>query len=210
MRPDADLIKRIAEEVANRLENTPYVKVGVSNRHIHISRPDLDALFGENYSLTPIKELLPGQYACEETVSIIGAKGKISRVRILGPIRRETQLEISLTDGFALGVQAPVNESGNLEGAGTVLVENPANGAKIERKCAITALRHIHLTPEFARAHKLRDKQTVSVEFDGTRPLILGGVLIRVSSDFRDEMHIDTDEANAASAKNGDYGRIIA
>jgi putative phosphotransacetylase len=159
--------------------------------------------------LTPIKELLPGQYACGETVTVIGKKSSARNVRILGPTRGQTQLEVSITDGFVLGVPTPVNESGNLSGAGSVIIENPLNGARIERTCAIAALRHIHLTVDYARKYGFEDKQFVEVEFDGRRKAKLGNVLIRVSPDFRDEMHIDTDEANAVCARDGEYARII-
>jgi putative phosphotransacetylase len=203
------------KRAVDKYTNNPFVKVGVSNRHLHVSREDLDALFGEGRALTPRKDLLPGQYACDETVTIRGPKGKLERVRILGPIRKATQVEISLTDSFTLGVRVPVNESGNLTGAGSVVIENPENGARIERTCAIAALRHVHLSLEFAARHGLRDKQIVSLAFEPegmnkkARPLIFGGVLLRVSSDFTDEIHIDTDEANAGGIVNGDFGRII-
>jgi putative phosphotransacetylase len=179
----------------------------------------LDALFGEGRELTPRKDLLPGQYACDETVTIRGPKGKLERVRILGPVRKVTQVEISLTDSFTLGVRVPVNESGTLTGAASVMIENPENGVRIRRACAIAALRHVHLSLEFAAKYGLRDKQIVSLAFEPEglgsdkrkrpRPLIFGGVLLRVSSEFTDEIHIDTDEANAGGIVNGDFGRII-
>lgn len=191
--------------------NLPYVRAGVSNRHIHMSQNDLQALFGICHQLTPVKGLLPGQYASSDVVSITGRKGKLERVRVLGPLRTQTQVEISLTDSFTIGVPIPVNESGYLRDAGTVIIENPANGARIERACAIAALRHIHLTTSFAKQHALCDKQIVSVEFSGggKRGVTFGGVLLRVSKDFSDEMHLDTDEANAGQISNGDIGRII-
>jgi putative phosphotransacetylase len=215
---DSNFVRKVVTIALERIEKTPFVKIGVSNRHLHIDRGDLDALFGKNYSLHPIKELLPGQFACDETVTVRGESKKskkskersdIQKVRILGPIREKTQLEIALTDSFALGVPVPVNESGDLKGAGTVLIENPLNGSCIERTCAIAALRHIHLTPDFARKFGLIDKQFVTVECDGRRKMMFGNVLIRVSPDFRDEMHIDTDEANAALIRNGEYAKII-
>ena len=205
---DAAALSEIVARVVARYRTPPRVKVGVSNRHIHVSREDLRLLFGENHELTPKKELLPGQYACEETVTVTGKKGRLERVRILGPVRKETQVEVSLTDGFTLGIHVPVNESGNLKGAGAVTIENPQNGAKIERTCAIAALRHIHLSPEFAGIYGFRDKQVVSVSFEGTRGLRFDNVLLRVSEDFFDEMHMDTDEANAAGVKTGDYVTI--
>lgn len=207
---DADKLRKIIVETISEHERGPYVTTGVSNRHLHLSRGDLEILFGTGYELTPVKELLPGQYSSTDTLTVAGKKGKLERVRVLGPVRSSTQLEISVTDSFAIGVQAPVNESGNLRDAATVVIENPLNGARIERACAIAALRHVHLTPEFAARHGLRDKQTVSVEFSGVRAVVFGNVLLRVSKDFFDAMHIDTDEANAGGIKSGDVGKIIA
>jgi putative phosphotransacetylase len=205
---DPARLREAVKRAVDKYTNDPYVKVGVSNRHLHVSREDLDALFGEGWELTPRKELLPGQYACDETVTVRGPKGKLERVRILGPIRKATQVEISLTDSFTLGVRVPVNESGNLTGAASVAIENPKNGARIERTCAIAALRHVHLSLEFAAKYGLRDKQIVSLTFEGPRPLTFGGVLLRVSGEFTDEIHLDTDEANAGAISNGDWGKI--
>jgi len=189
---------------------TPLVPVGVSNRHIHLSQKDLEELFGKGYTLTPTKPLQPGQFACQETVKVTGAKDSFGKVRILGPVRKETQLEISMTDSFTLGINAPVCESGELKNAVTVTVENPENGVRISRACAIIALRHIHLTPEFAARHNLQDKQMASMEFEsGNRSICFKDVLLRVSPNYHDEIHIDTDEANAGGIKNGDLGRII-
>jgi putative phosphotransacetylase len=210
--PSSDRLREAVKKAVDRYmkyAGSPCVKVGVSNRHLHISREDLDELFGKGRALTPKKNLLPGQYACEETVTIKGPKGRLERVRILGPERKTTQVEVSLTDAFTLGVRVPVNESGTLAGAASVVVENPENGARIERACAIAALRHVHLSLEFAAAHGLRDKQIVSLAFEGPRALTFGGVLLRVSDEFTDEIHIDTDEANAGGIANGDWGKII-
>ncbi|MDR1977493.1 MAG: phosphate propanoyltransferase [Synergistaceae bacterium] len=204
-----DKLSEVIKRAVEKYVRNPYVMAEISNRHIHISRVDLDALFGEGYELTPMKELLPGQYACDETVAVVGRKGRFERVRLLAPIRGKTQLEISMTDSFLLGVEAPVNISGDLRSAATVAIENPQNGAKIERACAIVALRHIHLSLEFAKRYGLRDQQVVAVEFEGPRAVTFGNVLLRVSKDFTDEMHLDIDEANAGGIKNGDYGRII-
>lgn len=206
---DRNRLKKIITETAAELERLPFVEAGVSNRHIHMSRADMDILFGAGYRLTPVKNLLPGQYASSDTVTVTGGKGRIEKVRVLGPERSETQIELSVTDGFTLGIPLPVNESGDLSGAGSVVIENPLNGARIERSCAIAALRHIHLTPEFAGRYGLSDKQYVSVEFQGRRGLVFNNVLLRVSRNFRDEMHVDTDEANAGKISTGDLGKII-
>lgn len=204
-----NLTKIIAEAI-NRIENMPYVQVGVSNRHVHLSSEDLEILFGTGYQLTHIKDLMqPGQYACAETVTIKGSKGAIEGVRILGPVRAASQVEISFTDGFKLGVAAPVRESGKLQDAQEITIENPKTGAKITRTSAIAALRHVHLSEEYAEKYGLRDKQMVSVEFTTERGLVFNNVLLRVSKDFVPEMHLDTDEANSGGIQNGDYGRII-
>lgn len=202
-------LKTVVLETVKAVRNAPYIMVGVSNRHIHLSQTDLELLFGAGYALRYTKELQPRQYACEETVDIIGKKGRLERVRVLGPVRGETQLEISMTDSFALGVRAPVNESGNLAGAAGVVIRNPQSGKEVERACAIVALRHIHMTPESAARFGLSDRQRVSVEFDSPRSLVLNGMLVRVSPDFRDEIHIDTDEGNAGGIKTGELGRIL-
>jgi putative phosphotransacetylase len=207
---DQERLKRIIVDVINEVRGAPFIITGVSNRHIHLSRADLDILYGPGYELTPIKDLQPGQYASNETVTVSGPKGKLSGVRILGPVRGLTQVEVSLTDTFTLGVPCPINESGNLSRAGRVQIANPANGASIERDCAIVAMRHIHLTPETAAKHGFKDKQIVSLEYNaGGRGLVFGDVLLRVSERYADEIHIDTDEANAGAIRNGDLGLIV-
>ncbi len=207
---DEKRILEIVNETINEYKNTPFVKVGVSNRHAHLSREDVDLLFGEGYQLTPMKELLPGQYACKEIINIKGKKGIIEKVRVLGPERTASQIEVSLTDSFTLGEKLVVAESGDLSKAAELVLINPLNNKQITRKCAIAALRHIHLTPEFAEKYNLKDKQFVSLQFDGIRQIRFDKVLIRVSKDFYDEIHIDTDEANAGFIKNGDFGLIIS
>jgi putative phosphotransacetylase len=207
---DQERLKKIILDVINEVRSAPFIATGISNRHIHLSRADLDILYGPGYELTPVKDLQPGQYASNETVAVSGPKGKLSGVRILGPIRDLTQLEVSLTDTFTLGVPCPINESGNLSGAGRVRITNPANSASIERDCAIVAMRHIHLTPETAAKYGFKDKQIVSLEYiAGNRGLVFGDVLLRVSERYADEIHIDTDEANAGAIRNGDLGLII-
>jgi putative phosphotransacetylase len=211
---DQERLKKIIVDVIAEVRDAPFITTGVSNRHIHLSRADLDILYGSGYELTPIKDLLPGQYASNETLAVSGPKGKFSGVRILGPVRGLTQLELSLTDTFTLGVPCPINESGNLSGAGRVRITNAANGVSIERDCAIVAVRHIHLTPETAAKHGFKDGQIVSLEYNaggnaGSRKLVFGDVLLRVSEKYADEIHIDTDEANAGAIRNGDLGLII-
>ena len=207
---DRQHLRKIIIETVRAFEDTLYVVTGVSNRHIHLSQEDAGILFGPGHNLTKIKELgQPGEFACKEMISAVGPKGRIDKIRVLGPIRKATQLELSLTDTFSLGVQCPVNESGNLAGAGKVRVENPETGAFIERVCGIVAMRHVHLCPETAGRFGLKDRQIVSLTY-GEKPRLIqfGDVLLRVSPSFIDEAHLDTDEANAGAVKTGDFGMI--
>ena len=179
------------------------IPVGVSARHLHLSREHLDALFGKGYELTKKKELSqPGQYASEETVDIMTTKGAFTRVRILGPVRKETQIEISLTDSLKLGITPPIRDSGNLEGSPGVVLVGP-NGTITLDKGAIVALRHIHMTPADAAHFGVKDKDIVQVECCGERAMTMGQVLIRVNEQYALEMHVDTDESNAACLKTG-------
>lgn len=201
------LVTRLVIEELEKFQRS--VPIGVSNRHIHLDRKDMDILFGQDSELTFKKELgQPGQYAAEEMVTIRGRKGELSRVRVLGPLRSESQVEISVTDGFALGVKPPIRESGKLEGTPGVTIIGP-KGTIEKDTGTIAALRHIHLTPEDAQRIGVRDKQMVKVEIGGLRGGIFHNVLIRVSEQFAPEMHIDVDEANAFGVKNGDRAYII-
>ena len=202
-----ELIQRIVKNVIEQLRDYDSLKipVGVSNRHVHVSREDLDILFGKGYELTKKADLgQPGQYACNETVTVRGPKGEFKNVRILGPVRAESQVEISLTDSFQLGVKAPVKESGKLEGTPGVTLIGPKGTVEMPRG-TIVALRHIHMTPEQAAKMGLKDKDVVEVETFGERAGVLGNVLVRVSDKFALEMHVDIDEANACSLRNKDY-----
>lgn len=201
------LVTRLVIEELEKFQRS--VPIGVSNRHIHLDRKDMDILFGQDSELTFKKELgQPGQYACEETVTLHGPKGELSRVRVLGPLRSESQVEISVTDGFALGVRPPIRESGKLAGTPGVTIVGP-KGSIEKDTGTIAALRHIHLTPEDAQRMGVKDKQMVKVEIGGLRGGIFHNVLIRVSEQFAPEMHIDVDEANAFGVKNGDRAYII-
>ncbi|GAB6189424.1 phosphate propanoyltransferase [Marinitoga arctica] len=188
----------------------PGIVVGVSNRHVHLSKEDLEALFGEGYELHPIKDLKqPGQYAADEVVTLVGPKGKIERVRVLGPVRKETQIEISQTDAFKLGVRPPVRDSGDLDGTPGIKIIGP-KGEVETNKGLILAKRHIHMLPEDAEKYGVKDKDLVYVAVEkGDRKLIFGDVLIRVSSKYALEFHVDTDEANAALIKTGDEVKIV-
>lgn len=185
------------------------VTVRVSNRHVHLWADHLDALFGNGYKLTKWKDLVqPGQYAAKEVVTLVGKKGKIEKVRVLGPPRRETQVEISGTDQFILGLRVPVRDSGNLEGTPGIRILGPAGEIVIERG-VIRALRHIHMTPEDARRIGAKDHDIVDVRLNGDRATVCEGVLIRVSDSGALEMHIDTDEANAAGVPSESIGEIL-
>ncbi len=187
------------------------VLVETSARHVHVTQADLETLFGAGYELTKKKDLSqPGQFACEERVQVIGSKGSFPKVSILGPVRPETQVELSASDARSIGVVAPCRESGDLEGSGSCKIVGPAGEIEIE-KGVIVAKRHVHATPEDAEKYGLKDKQIVSVkvETDG-RSLIFGDVIVRVSPKYALAMHIDTDESNAAFAAPGLMGEIIA
>ena len=165
---------------------------------MHLSQADVEKLFGEGHKLTPRSELSqPGQFACREVVDLVGPKGRVDRVRVLGPERPETQVEISRTEEFKLGIDAPIRASGDVAGSpGLTLVG--AKGQVTIPEGVICALRHIHASPEDALAYGLRDRDVVRVALSGERSLVFGDVLVRVAPDFVLEMHIDTDEANAA------------
>jgi acetate kinase len=167
-------------------------------------------LFGAGKTMTPRSELSqPDQFAAVETVNLIGPKGRIERVRILGPARKESQVEISRTEQFKLGIDPPVRDSGDLEGTPGITIEGDAGTVKLD-KGVICAKRHIHISPEEALNLGLRDKDVVMVKVKGVRELIFGDVLVRVNPKYRLDMHLDTDEANAAQISTGTFGYIEA
>ncbi len=189
--------------------NIMQVPVGLSNRHLHLSEEHINILFGEGYELTKMKDLSqPGQYAANEKVDIVGPKGTLTGVRVLGPARDETQIEISLTDGFVLGVTPPVRDSGDLEGSPGALIRGPKGEVTID-KGIIAAARHIHMHTSDAARMGLIDKQVVCVRVDGRRGLIFDSVLVRVHETYALEMHVDIDEGNAAGLKNGAVIEIL-
>ncbi len=179
------------------------IPVGISNRHLHLSRADLDVLFGKGYQLKQMKPLSqPGQYAAEECVDIVGPKGKIEKVRVLGPERKATQIEVSQTDAFKLGLKPPVRDSGDIVNSPGIRVVGPAGQVEL-KEGVILACRHIHMHTSDAQRFGVKDKQRVRVICDGERGVVFENVLARVHDQFALEMHIDTDEANAALLKNG-------
>ena len=186
------------------------VPVGVSNRHIHLSKTDLEILFGEGYELTPIKELSqPGQYACKELLTIIGPSLRpIENVRVLGPVRGKSQVEISATDSYVLKVKPPVRESGNIQGSAPIRIIGPRGVVELSEGC-IVANRHIHMSPDDAKAFGVSDGDTVTIDVEGKRRTRFYDVQVRVHKDFRLEMHIDTDDANACGIGNGFRVKVV-
>jgi acetate kinase len=182
--------------------------VEISAHHIHLTQQHVEALFGKGHQLTKHADLSqPGQYACKEQLTIVGPKGRIERVRILGPARKYSQVEIAMTEQFKLGIAPPIRESGDIADSPGCILESPKGSVQIDRG-VICALRHIHMTPEDALRYGVRDKSFVRVRIAGDRELIFGDVLVRVDPSFKLAMHIDTDEGNAANLKTGAQGYI--
>ena len=196
---------------ADRVQTERTIPVAVSARHIHLTQPVVERLFGPGHQLTPRKDLSqPGQFACEETLTVVGPKRSLEGVRVLGPTRRRNQVEISRTDEFWLGVDAPVRNSGDVAQSPGVTLVGPAGEVTLEEGL-ICAARHIHMTPADAEAFGVRDGDIVEVGIDSDgRDLVFGDVLIRVSPKYRLEMHVDTDEANAAELRRGAEGMLMS
>lgn len=185
------------------------VPVGVSARHVHLTQEHVEVLFGEGYQLTKKKELMGGQFASNEMVTLVGLKLRaIENVRVLGPVRKASQVEISATDAVKLGIKAPVRESGNIEGSAPIAVVGPKGAIYLKEGC-IVAMRHIHMSPSDAMAAGVHDSDIVSVKADNERGTVFNHVKIRVNDSFTLEMHIDTDEANASRIATGDTVTII-
>ncbi len=206
----AEIVNRVMAECKVGGNNDNTVPVGVSNRHIHLSAEDLEILFGKGYELTPIKDLSqPGQFACKEQLTIIGPSLRaIEGVRVLGPVRKESQVEISRTDSFTLKVKPPVRESGDIKGSAPITIIGPKGTVTLKEGCII-ANRHIHMSDEEGKAFGLNDGDYVTVEVEGQRRTTFYDVQVRVNKAFRLEMHIDTDDANAAGIGNGFKVKVI-
>lgn len=211
-----DIIRGVVVRVIEELEKNGHrgpipegkIPVGISNRHVHLTKEHIEQLFGPGYELTKLKDLSqPGQYAANETVTLVGPVGIIQKVRILGPARPASQVELSITDGYMLGIELPVRESGDIKGTPGITLVGP-RGIVHLKEGAICALRHIHANPDEAERLGLRDKQMVAVITEGVRSVIFNNVLVRVSEKFALDFHIDIDEANAAGLKMGDYVSI--
>lgn len=209
---DREKIKALVQEVVqNSLgHSSKMVPIAASNRHIHLSEAHVERLFGRGHKLQKQKDLSqPGQFAAKETVTLIGPKGKIEKVRVLGPARGDTQVEVSLFDGFTLGVKPPVRQSGNIKDSESITIQGP-RGQLTLKEGLICAARHIHMHPSDAKTFGVSDGDLVQVKVDGGRGVIFTNVLIRSSERYKLEMHIDLDEANAAGLQNGTLGEIIA
>ncbi len=201
------LSRSYIKHVLEAQKQQPFL-VEVSAHHIHLTQEHVEALFGQGHHLTKHADLSqPGQYACKEQLAIVGPKGRIERVRVLGPARKYTQIEIAMTEQFKLGIAPPIRESGDIAGTPGCTLESPAGSVKVDRG-VICALRHVHMTPEDALRYGVRDKSFVRVRIAGDRELVFGDVLVRVDPSFALAMHIDTDEANAANVKTGAQGYI--
>jgi len=215
-----EIIRRVVEEVkrseclndrstAPDLNDNPGVQVGVSNRHIHLSQEDLEALFGNDAKLTVFKELSqPGQFACKEVVTLVGPKGTLEKVRVLGPVRAKTQVEILASDCFRLGIKAPVRESGKLTDTPGIAVVGEKGCVQLNEG-VIVAQRHIHMTEADAKKFGVTDGQVVKVAFEGIRSGVLDQVLVRVSDRSKLDFHLDMDEANCLMLRDKDIVRCI-
>lgn len=214
-----NLIKDIIMNVISNMETTTAcepcgaqdgtIPVEVSAKHVHLSQKDVEALFGEGYSLTCKRELSqPGQFLAEERVSIATAKGVFHNVAVLGPARQDTQVELSMTDSKTLGLKAPVSQSGQLNGAADISIISPKSSI-LAKGSVIVAQNHIHMTNKDAQAYGLTDGQHVKVKMNTSRPLTFEDVIVRVSDKFSLTMHIDFDEANACCFVNGNTGTVI-
>lgn len=203
-------INYIVNEVVKRLQSEDEgILVEASGRHVHLSKESVEILFGKGYKLTKKRELSqPGQYLCDEKVMIIGPKGTIQNISVLGPEREETQIELSKTDAVSIGVKAPVKMSGDIENSGSVIIATQNAAIKLD-KGVIVAKRHIHITPEDAKKYGVSNSEEVSVKVAGERGVIFTNVAVRVSDKFETVVHLDYDEANACGFVKGMKATII-
>lgn len=206
------LVKRyitvaLAKELAR--QHQYYVPAAASSRHAHLSQDVLDVLFGKGYRLKTLRPLSqPKQVACEETVTIVGPKGKIGGVRVLGPVRSQTQVEISMTDTYRLGIEPVVRMSGDIGGSPGCTLKGPAGEVKLEQG-VIVAARHLHISPEEADIFGFKDGDIVAARKQGEREAVFGNILVRAGEAHALELHLDIDEANAAGIQNGDLLELV-
>ena len=207
-----EMITKLVMEAMNQpkaMEQGFIVPIGVSARHVHLTQKDVETLFGSGYELTKKKELMGGQFASNEVVTIVGLKLRaMENVRILGPVRKESQVEISATDAIKLGIKTPIRESGDIKGSAPIAIVGPKGVVYLQEGCII-AKRHIHMSPEDAVNAGVKNGDTVSVRVENERGTTFNHVQIRVDKSFTLEMHMDTDEANAAKISTGDTAVII-
>ena len=207
-----EMVRKVLSGMQSSSSNTSGndVPIGVSNRHIHLCKADLWTLFGEGYELTPLKDLSqPGQYACKEVLTIVGPSLRpIENVRVLGPVRGKSQVEISATDSYVLKVKPPVRESGNITGSAGITIIGPKGTVTLKEGCII-ANRHIHMSPSDGQTFGVKDGDFVTVDVFGKRRTRWYDVQVHVSPDFRLEMHVDTDDANATGIGNGHKVQIV-
>lgn len=203
----AEAVKKALDQISSDDKNQ--VKIGISARHVHLSKDDLEALFGKGFELTKKKTLMGREFASDQVVTLVGPSLKaIENVRVLGPVRKNTQVEISRTDTFVLKVSPPVRPSGEIKGSEKLVLVGP-KGTVYLQEGVIIANRHIHLTPEYAEKNGIKDGDYVDVLVNSVKPTKFFDVQVRVRDDFNVEMHIDTDDANSAGLKNGDLVTII-
>lgn len=204
-----DIVTKSVLALLNDQEDDGGIRVGVSARHVHLSQADLETLFGKGHELTPKKMLMGDQYAAEECVTLVSPSLRsIEGVRVLGPVRPHSQIEISRTDTFKLKVSPPVRPSGEIKGSAPMALVGPKGSVFLNEGCII-ANRHIHMTPKDAEKYGIKDNDIVDVEIQNAKPTRYYNVQVRVRSDFNTEMHIDTDDANAAGIKTGDHVEIL-
>ena len=204
-----NIVTKSVIDILKQQEKDDGIKVGVSARHVHLSQQDLETLFGKGHELTPKKMLMGDQYAAEECVTLVSPSLRtIEGVRVLGPVRSESQIEISRTDTFKLKVSPPVRPSGEIKGSAPMALVGPKGSVFLNEGCII-ANRHIHMTPADAEKYGVKDNDVVDVEIQNSKPTRYYNVQVRVRADFNTEMHIDTDDANAAAIKQGDRVEII-
>jgi putative phosphotransacetylase len=206
-------IQTIIDEVVNQLlkseGETQHIPIAISARHCHLSQADLEQLFGKSYELTKKSDLSQtGQFAAIETVSIVGPRGTIENVRILGPVRSFTQVEVSKTDSIKLGVKPPLRESGIIKDSASITIVGPLRSI-YKSEGAIIAQSHIHMSPEDANKYKVGNGEYVRVKTEGARPVTFEKVMIRISSKYKLEMHVDTDEANAGFISSGNKATLV-
>ncbi len=210
---DEQLVRSIVKEVLGKLSGglkvSDKIPVGLSNRHLHLIIQDIEILFGKGERLTKLRDLSqPGQFAANETITLVGPKGRMDKVRVLGPVRKETQVEVSKTDSYILGIKPPVRISGAIKGSSGIRIIGPKGEIDL-KEGVIIAQRHIHMSPDEARSFGVKDGDIVKVKVPGERALIFDNVIIRSGPTHRLDFHIDIDEANAAGLSQGDFVDII-